>query len=479
MVENYIPKDERKKILLLSDDFRFFSGVATMSRELIKNTAQHFNWAQLAGAQKHPEPGKQIDLSEAINKEIGILDSSVTLYTTNGYGTIEVIRDLIKREKPDAIMLFTDPRYWIWLFNHEREIRSQIPIIYLNIWDNLPYPMYNKPYYESCDILLAISKQTENINRVVLGEDAFDKTIKYFPHGIDKNMFFPIEEGSIEYESLKELKKKLMGSINYDYTLFFNSRNIGRKNVTNLLMGWKRFIENFPENKKALILHTHIVDNGGTDLKAVIEMIFTTEEQKHIFFTGDNLPPEHMNLIYNASDCVILPSSQEGWGLSITEGLMCGKPIIATVTGGLQDQMRFEDENGGWIEFDEEFGTNHRGQSEKCGEWAFPLFPDDISLIGSPPTPYIFDDRVTPESIASSIMHTYQLGSKELKRRGMLGRDWVTSEESGMSSQSMGKKFIDIIKPALENFEPQPNFEFINTNSTKINSHYNKNIINK
>ena len=33
--KGYIPKDKRKKILLLSDDIRVTSGVGTMSREIV------------------------------------------------------------------------------------------------------------------------------------------------------------------------------------------------------------------------------------------------------------------------------------------------------------------------------------------------------------------------------------------------------------------------------------------------------------
>ena len=79
------------------------------------------------------------------------------------------IKQLIKMEKPDALMFITDPRYYEWLFNMENEIRNSIPMIYLQIWDSpVPYPLWNRSAYESCDLLLAISKQTKNINKVVL-----------------------------------------------------------------------------------------------------------------------------------------------------------------------------------------------------------------------------------------------------------------------------------------------------------------------
>jgi glycosyltransferase involved in cell wall biosynthesis len=55
-----------------------------------------------------------------------------------------------------------------------------------------------------------------------------------------------------------------------------------------------------------------------------------------------------MNYLYNLADITVLPSNAEGWGLALTESMMAGTMIMATVTGGMQDQMRFEDENGNW-----------------------------------------------------------------------------------------------------------------------------------
>ena len=161
----YLPPNERKKILLICDDIRVHSGVATVAKEMVLHTAQHFNWVQLAGAIKHPDKGRKFDLSSDTNKSSGLDDSSVMLYPVDGYGNPDLLREIIKLEKPDALFIITDPRYFTWLFQIENEIRKKIPIIYLNIWDDYPAPLYNKAYYESCDALLAISKQTKNINR--------------------------------------------------------------------------------------------------------------------------------------------------------------------------------------------------------------------------------------------------------------------------------------------------------------------------
>ena len=111
MKEGYLKKEDRKKILLLTDDIRVHSGVAQIGREMVIHTSHHYNWVQLAGAVSHPEKGKRIDISLDNNKQANIDDSSVILYPTDGYGNPDVLKSIIEIEKPDAIFLITDPRY--------------------------------------------------------------------------------------------------------------------------------------------------------------------------------------------------------------------------------------------------------------------------------------------------------------------------------------------------------------------------------
>ena len=101
--EGYIKKENRKKILLITDDIRVHSGVAQIGRETVLQTCHRYNWVQIAGAIKHPDIGKRMDLSEDTNKKIGIEDSSVVLYPADGYGNADFVRDIIKHENPDAI----------------------------------------------------------------------------------------------------------------------------------------------------------------------------------------------------------------------------------------------------------------------------------------------------------------------------------------------------------------------------------------
>jgi len=485
MKEGYIEQSKRKKILLLCDDIRMTSGISTMAREIVVGTAHHYNWVNIGGAINHPEQGKRLDLNDDTNKHAGINDANVVLYPINGYGDPMFLKQMIAFEKPDALMMFTDPRYWVWLFQMEHEIRKQIPIIYLNIWDDLPYPMYNKSFYESCDALLAISKQTENINRSVLGAElSAEKVIKYVPHGINENMFFPITKEHPEYLALQDFKKQLFKGKEYDFVLHYNARNIRRKCVPDLMLAWKIFMDKLPESKKskcAFVLHTQVVDENGTDLYAVKDMLFGNKEY-NIIFDQNKYPANVMNLLYNATDITALISSNEGWGLSLTEAMMCGKPIIATVTGGMQDQLRFEDENGEWIKFTEEFGSNHRGKYKKCGKWAYPVFPSNLSLVGSVPTPYIFDDRAEPFDIAEQIeiAHYHKTEYPEIHdEQCKAAREWVTSDESMMTAANMCKNVIDGIDETFTKWQPRHAFELIQVETPKQPKHFVKHVIAK
>ena len=177
-----------------------------MRNKIVLGTAHRFNWLNLGGAIKHPEKGKRFDLSQSVNESFGLEDSNVQVVPIDGYGDSQMLREFIKAEKPDALMLITDPRYFGHVFNIEQEIRKKIPIAYLNIWDDYPSPMYNRAYYESCDLLMGISKQTVNINNLVLEEKAKDKVVKYVPHGLNPEIYFPIGEEHEDYKKLLDFK---------------------------------------------------------------------------------------------------------------------------------------------------------------------------------------------------------------------------------------------------------------------------------
>lgn len=455
----FVPKDNRKKILLLSDDMRMPSGVGTMSREIVLGTCHRFNWVQLAAAINHPEAGKVLDASESLTNDIGF-ETSLKIYPYNGYGDPNVIRQLMNIEKPDMIIHFTDPRYWMWLYQMEHEIREFIPLGFYHVWDSTPYPKYNENYYRSCDWISCISRQTYNIVRQVWKkEPPKNWQVQYIPHGINENQFYKqtSEEG---IKAAQELRKKMVQNQEVDFIVLYNNRNIRRKMTGDVVLAFKEFWKSLPRekaDKTRLLLHTQAVDENGTDLYSILRDL--APEVKAIF-SQDRIDPSILNNMYNISDVVINIASNEGFGLGTAEALMAEKMIIVNVTGGLQDQCGFVNEEGKYLhedrEFNEEWGSNHDGKYQNCGEWAIPVFPNNLGLNGSPATPYIFDPRCTWQDAALAIRKVYDMSPEERTRRGKLGREYMLSE--GFSSKQMGQKFINGIETTLVNWTPKKRF---------------------
>ena len=468
----YLPPEERKKILLICDDIRVHSGVATVAKEIVLHTCQHFNWVNVAGAIKHPEAGKRLDISADTKKQTGVDDASVFLYCVNGYGNTQEIHNIINIERPDAIMLFTDPRYFVHVFNMEDQIRTQCPIAYLNIWDDYPAPRYNQAFYESCDLLMGISKQTVNINKLVLEDcNNENRVFRYIPHGLNHTQYYPINEKHEEWDEFQKFRNEtLFKNQEVDFTLFFNSRNIRRKQIPDTMLAFRAFLDSLPEEKAdkcRLILHTELVTDHGTDLGEVKEYLFGEKYGKNVIFSHQKLDRKHLNFLYNVADAQVLLTSNEGWGLTITEAMLTGTPIIANTTGGMQDQMRFVDNEGIWFEPDANVPSNHRGTYKEHGKWAFPVYPSNRSIQGSPPTPYIYDDRCKWEDACDRFKELYNMDPKERKERGLAGREWALSEEAGFYAEKQGERVIEAFDTLFKVWKPREKFEIINVNEVK------------
>ena len=453
---------KKKKILLLSDDFRMSSGIATVSKELIFGTLDKYNWVQLGAAIEHPEKGKEIDLGDDARKISGVFDASVKIIPWSGYGDAEILRELIMRHQPDAILHFTDPRYWRWLYDMEAELRENVPIFFYHIWDDLPDPQYNRDYYESCDWLGCISRQTYGIVRRV-GQRTDSPTFKpledwqvsYVPHGINSVTFKPAEVPD-------EFRKRVLGDKDYKFVLFWMSRNIKRKQPSDVIWAYKRFVDGLPiedRDKVCLIMHTQPVDQNGTDLFKVKETICPDYEVK---FSESRITQEELNWYYNLSDATINIAGNEGFGLTTAESVMAGTPIIVNVTGGLQDQCGFTlDGKELTAEDYVKIGSLHdwRVWADKLeyGEWVKPVFSKVQTLVGSVPTPYIIDDKVDIYEVADAMKYWYDVTKEDRKKRGLAGRKWMLNE-GGLNHTNMCKTLSDGMETAFQNWKPKERF---------------------
>jgi len=382
-------EDGKFKVLVLSDHALSTSGVGTQTRHLIEGLLKKGCWSfrQFGAAMKHQDYRTVVVNEDFIIKPI------------DGFGNPELIRVTLATEKPDILFIFTDPRFFTWLFEIEDEVREICPIVWWHVWDNYPYPKFNDAYYEATDLINCHSHMTYTM----LKEKHPEKT-NFVPHSLPPNLFYKLKD-----DKIKSFKKSLLGEDREDHFVgIWVNRNAKRKRPSDLLISWKQFLDELYEKeghrKATLIMHTEPNDQEGPDLFAVTEMLGIED---NVFFSKDRLEFEKMNVLYNISDFCINTSYAEGFGLATLEAMMTGTPIIAPKTGGLTRQV-----------VDHRDGT-HNGVA---------LDIDLKTMVGSQSVPYIYEDYVSNDNFAKGIAKLYSLSEKEKKDLSQKVLDYATTE---------------------------------------------------
>ena len=278
---------------------------------------------------------------------------------------------------------------------------------------------------------------TENTNRQTLQNKVM---IHYCPHGINTKMFHPLITEK-ELADLAKVRKEIFKK-DYNFVLYYNSRNIRRKQTSSIMLAWRVFCDSLTKeeaDKCVFLLHTQPMDDAGTDLIACKEAFCPNY---NVLFSTNKIMPERMNQYYNIADVTIHLSDNEGFGIATVESLAAGTPTIVSVTGGLQDQCGFVDENGKTVEFTSDWGSNSDGRYKKHGKWVTPVYPASRLVQGSIPTPYILGDYTRYEDAAEAIMYWYLASKEKRKECGLAGREWMMGP-GGLNAENMCNKMAE------------------------------------
>ena len=396
------------KILTLSDHPLSPSGVGTQTKYFCESLLKtgRYSIVSLGGAIKHQNYNPiQVDPYGEDWKIVPV----------DGYGTQEMIRSVIKTEGIDLLWFMTDPRFWGWLWEIENEIRPLCPMVYHHVWDNFPAPYFNRDFYLSNDHIVTISKVTHEIVKQVAPEISST----YLPHSVNPDIFKPLADKQIEEIRTSSLQEEDRSKVIF----FWNNRNARRKQSGTLVWWFKEWLDKENLHDKAqLIMHTEPKDPHGQDLEHIISHLGLHNRQ--VMLSTKKIAPEHLGHLYNMVDCTINISDAEGFGLATLESLSCGTPIIATMTGGLQEQV---------TDGNEEFGVG--------------LFPRAKAIIGSQQVPYIYEDRVDKAQFHSALSKIYKMGKEERQRLGSLGRQHV---EKNYNFNKLQHKWVEIIDKIVE-----------------------------
>jgi len=376
--------DKKIKIFTLSDHPLTPSGVGTQTKYIIEGMLRtgKYQFISFGGLIRHE------DYRPIKTEEFG---DDWIIIPTDGYGTQESVRAMLWSEKPDIVWFMTDPRFWGWLWQIEEEIRHNVPMVYYHVWDNYPYPTYNKPNYDSNDFIATISKVTDDI----VANVSPDVDRQYVPHAVNLDIFKPLEDDFLEQlraDNFKENKDK--------FIVFWNNRNARRKMGATLILWFKDFLDRVGHDKAVLLMHTNPRDQAGSNLEALIEDIGLNDGQ--VLFSREKLHPENLAAMYNMVDVTINISDAEGFGLGTLESLSCGTPIIVNMTGGLQEQVTDGEE---W------FGVG--------------LEPTSKTIVGSQEVPFIYEDRLAKEQVVEALLEMFNKTPEERKQLGLKGRQHV------------------------------------------------------
>ena len=377
---------EKIKLFTLSDHPLSPSGVANQTKYMIEHllSTERYDVISFGGAISHDEYKPQ---------KTDRWGDRWKIFPVDGYGDHDSVRALIHQAKPDILWFMTDPRFYGWLWEIENEIRQAVPMVYYHVWDNRPYPTFNKLFYESNDVIATISKVTDDIVKTV----APDVESIYLPHAVDPGIFKKASLGDVKrfrHESFPEEKdpKKMI--------FFWNNRNARRKQSGSLIFWFKEFLDIVGHENARLIMHTEPKDPHGQDLEAIIRELGLTSGQ--VLFSTQKFSPEILAMMYNMADCTINISDAEGFGLATLESLSCGTPIIVNMTGGLQEQVTDGEE---W------FGIG--------------LEPSSKAIIGSQQVPFIYEDRLNGEDVVNALVEMYNMDKEKREEMGRKGTEHV------------------------------------------------------
>jgi len=372
------------KVFVISDHPFSPSGVGIQTRNMIENLLEtgDYSFICFGGAIKHEDYKPQ---------RTDKWGDDFVIYPVDGYGQQESVRSILMTEKPDMLWFMTDPRFFGWLWEIEDEIRSLVPMIYYHVWDNYPYPKFNKVWYDSTDAIGCISKLTHDIVKTVSPDvDSF-----YLPHAVNMEIFKPL--------SLKE-RSELRNQFDIEddkFIVFWNNRNARRKHSGTLIFWFKEFLDKIGHDKAKLIMHTDPNDPNGPNLFAIINNLALKNGE--VQFSTQKVDFSHMASMYNMADVTVNISDAEGFGLSTLESLACGTPIIVNMTGGLQDQVTDGKE---W------FGVG--------------IEPSSKTIIGSQEIPWIYEDRINKDDFINALLKMYEFSREQRLEIGSKGRDYVT-----------------------------------------------------
>lgn len=327
-------KDQPINILFYGD-FNCTTGFGNVSKKLIDNWSKNknFNITILAINDLTEKPYNY-------KENVMIIPCLAVDEKKDGYARLELLRILYSHDF-DVFFALNDIEVLNSMTEHLANVKKERTKANKKKTKYILYtPIDSEPRPSDCAVLdlfdevITYTEYAKAVLKPIIKESIWKK-IKVIPHGIDTEVFYPIENS---FENSKT-KADIFGT---DDVFVFGSvnRNSARKDLATLMIGFAMFKHTTQANA-VLYIHCNPQDRMGIDCYRLSERL-GLEVGKDIFFPKDfnennGVSESELNKIYNTFDCFITTTTAEGWGLSIVEAMACKKLVVAPRHTSIQE----------------------------------------------------------------------------------------------------------------------------------------------
>lgn len=301
--------------------FNNFTGLGNYSRTLVSNMQRYYPDNQYnlytPKVKYNEETTPFLDKNFKVNKAHGLIPSL--------WRSCSIVQDL-KRDKIDIYHGLSHDLPFGIQYTKIRSVVTIHDVCYKTFPDMFPFTersIYELKYRHSClnsSRIIAISESTKRDIIELLGVDAHKIDVIY--QAI--NPTFYSRQSDIEVS--KVIDKY---NIPKEYILSVGSIN-SRKNLLGIVHAYTLL-------PKELQIPLVIVGNGGEYKEQVLRFATNAGIENKLIMLGNLTSSVDLQAIYQQAELLIYPSFYEGFGLPVTEALLCGTPVITSNVSSLPE----------------------------------------------------------------------------------------------------------------------------------------------
>jgi D-inositol-3-phosphate glycosyltransferase len=268
----------------------------------------------------------------------------------------------------------------------------------------------------ACDYIVAYSE----FGKVEAIKASVSKIPLVIPHGVNTSDYFPMDKNEIA-----AFRNHFFGSQANKFVFTNLNRNQQRKDIPRTLAAFTEFHKEVPES----LLYLHMAkQDQGWDLPEIVKACGLSITNDVIFpenfGPNQGYPRNVVNMIYNASDCVISTTLGEGWGLSWIEAMATRTPVIMPRNTAMIENIT---EDRGWLV---DSGSNPS---------LFTVVPNDNEIIRP---------LVDVEDMVKTMKEVYS-NTEEANKRAKNAYNWITT--SMQWSNDIVPKWLVVFDTVYEN----------------------------